>query len=362
MFLTSTQIKHLLRNLNQKMIKIPFGIVGGYHGYNLGDMALGASIIEVLSAQGKPSGLQTIYNLEKWPTTQFAIVGGGAVGYNDSLGKVAERYKDDYSKVALLGVDFMEETYSEECLDLIRGASYVSGRSKSQAEKLMKSTGRAEIFHHPDIAFSLFSGAQHQKKSTKEQVSKKKLMINVLPLYGSVKNGKLQPLEKYKSERPGLFDNFHQMHVSYKQGLRRLVKNAVAEGYQVETIPFTLQDAAYGHILLDELPVKHNPYHSNVLKMFKTISSADWVVATRLHATIFALKAGLKVTPIAYATKNELMLEELGVERSSFLSTQDLANGKNVIPPPITYNKEILKAWASTSREAIEKAIESVMK
>ncbi|TCD02686.1 polysaccharide pyruvyl transferase family protein [Pedobacter psychroterrae] len=359
MFLTSTQIKHLLRNLNQKMIKTPFGIVGGYHGYNLGDMALGASIIEVLSAQGKPSGLQTIYNLEKWPTTQFAIVGGGAVGYNDSLGKVAARYKDHYGKVALLGVDFMEDTYAEDCLELIRGAAFVSGRSKSQAEKLMKSTGRAEIFHHPDIAFSLFSGVQPTKRN---QTAKKKLLINVLPLYGSVKNGKLQPLEKYKSERPGLFDNFHQMHVSYKQGLRRLVKNAVAEGYSVETIPFTLQDEAYGHILLDDLPVKHHPYHSNVLKMYKTISSADWVVSTRLHATIFALKAGIKVTPIAYATKNELMLEELGVERSSFLTTQDLANGKNVIPPPIVYNKEVLKAWGATSREAIEKAIESVMK
>lgn len=360
--LSYTQIRHVSRSIQQWISKIQVGVVGGYHGGNLGDMALGEAVKSVLSSQGIDSGLQTIYNLQKWPKAPFAIVGGGAVGYADSLSHVAERYKGKYNKVGLLGVDFNEESYPSSCVNLVRNAAFVSCRSKEQAERLIKLTGRKQVLHHPDIAFSLLREfCLEQRENIGRTKSKKLLLINVLPLYGQIINGQIFPSGKFKNERPELHVGFQTMQNSYKVIISSIVNKALKEGYAVETIPFTPQDKEFGEILLEDLPVKHNEYHPDPLKMLNKIATADWVIATRLHATIFALKAGVQLTPIAYATKNELMLQELGIKRQMFLSTTDLANGCTQVPEPIRVDSEVISACERSSHTAINECIASLM-
>jgi hypothetical protein len=83
-------------------------VIGGYHGGNLGDMALGIATQKVIKRLGYKSCLKTIYSIGKlpYPKISHAILGGGAIGYEDSLSKVQKLYFNDLSKVALLGVDF----------------------------------------------------------------------------------------------------------------------------------------------------------------------------------------------------------------------------------------------------------------
>src|SRR5690606_10799857 len=138
------------------------------------------------------------------------------------------------------------------------------------------------------------------------------------------------PLKQYQSERPELFQNFDVMHESYSRGIRFAVQEAIDNGYSVETIPFTSQDEAFGRYLLQGFKVKHHLYHDNPFKMLKNISGADTVIPTRLHATIFAIKTGANIRPIAYATKNVQMLEEAGISAESFLTSGDLANKQSV--------------------------------
>ena len=361
MFISEIQINHIARFASQYFSRPEVGIVGGYHGGNLGDIALGISIKNLLDEIKVNSGLQTIYNLERWPETTFAILGGGAIGYTDSLVRVAKRYKNNYKHVGLLGVDFNEKEYPNACLDLIRGAAFVSGRSKKQAERLIQLTGRKDIFHHPDIAFSLLNDFCSQQRSTISNNKQKKLLINVLPLYAQVQNSKVIPVEKYYTERPELYKEFQTMHDSYKAIIRRIVSEALNDGYVVETIPFTPLDDQYGKLILKDLPVRHAEYHSDPIRMIKHMATSDWVIATRFHATIFALKLGVKLTPIAYATKNELMLQELGLSRSSFLTTGDLANGIDQALEPVKVDSNIVTQWELSSKKAINDCINMTM-
>ena len=360
MFVTQTQIKHVTRNIHQRLNKIQVGIIGGYHGGNLGDMALGYSVRQLLDLRSIKSGLQTIYNLNKWPKTPFGIVGGGAVGYTDSLRKLIDRYKGNYDHIAFLGVDFNEENYPVDCIELIREAAFVSCRSKSQALRLMNLTGRGDIGYHPDLAFSLLNDYCDYQRINPFRKNNKKLFVNIVPLYGKVNNGTISPLLQYKSERPNLYKNFFRMHDSYKEVLREIVLKALGEGYEVESLPFTESDAEYARIILDGLPVRHVVYNSDPVRMLKKITTADWVLATRYHATIFGLKAGVKLSPIAYAIKNELLLEELGVERTKYLSTDDLTNGIDQAPKPITVDPDKIKSWEINSISAINFCIDKM--
>lgn len=358
--MSAIQVKHRLRNIQQKVFGVPVAVVGGYHGGNLGDMALGYSVATDLQDHHIKSGLQTIYNLSKWPKAKYAIIGGGAVGYSESLLKVADRYMGNFDHVSLLGVDFNEKEYSEECLDLIRGAAYVSGRSQSQAERLIAISGRKDIHFHPDIAFSLYRDFCEQQRKTVAANRPKKMMLNLIPLYGKIKNGEVVPVEEYRSERPELYDSFARMLQTYADMTRAIVTKALADGYEVETIPFTPEDGEYGEIILKGLNVKHGEYHCDPLKMIKHMASAGIILATRYHTTIFALKLGIPLIPIAYAVKNEMLLHELGVDRSHYLSTDDLAKGTTVIPEPITVDAALITTYENRSRAAIDASIDAL--
>jgi hypothetical protein len=364
------QAQHASRFIRQFIANPEVGVIGGYHGANLGDMALASSVKEVLDQSHIKSGIQTIYNLERWKSTPYAIIGGGAVGYIDCLKRVMHRYKGNYNKVSLLGVDFTERVYPEECIDFIKNVAFLSSRSKTQVTRLKQMTGRTDIDHHPDIAYSLYRDfcdirRHHLNKSSEEaqglHTNKSKLLlVNVLPLYADFHDGKILPIEGYRAERPELYDQFQQMHAAYKNVLRATVQQALDEGYKVETIPFTPEDGQYGKMILDKLPVQHLPYHSNPRKMMLKMATADRVIATRYHATIFAIKLGLEVLPIAYATKNESMLQELGIDRKQYLSTGDLAEGKSGVLPFIRCNTALVADWEQASADSIAKAIEKL--
>ena len=362
MAFSSAHLSHVLRNLKQRVFKPSVGIIGGYHGGNLGDIALGESVATVLRQQGISAGLQTIYNLDKWPKTDIAILGGGAVAYSDSLGRVANRYKGNFNKVAMLGLDFNEKSYPQACIDLIKGASFVSCRSDDQANKLKALVGRKDVFSHPDIAFSLMNDfcLERRKSLGKDKSGSKKMLLNLVPLYGKFNNGVFVASEQYKQERPELYENFDQMQNSYKTVVRTLVEEALNAGYTIENIPFTPADKTYGEYILNGLPVKHLEYNSDPIAMIKYMATADWVVPTRFHATIFALKLGLKVTPFAYAKKNELMLQGVGIEREKFLSTTDLAKGVSVPLPPVTPDYDKVLLAEQESLQAIKNCISKV--
>ncbi|GAB4016645.1 hypothetical protein GCM10028808_45740 [Spirosoma migulaei] len=360
MAITLAQVQHASRYLSQVLKPVRVGVIGGYHGVNLGDIALGTSVTNILKSKKISTGLQTIYNLEKWkwPKSPYAIVGGGAVGYSDSLLQISKRYKSLYKNIGLLGVDFNEKNYSVEIIEFLKQTAWLSCRSQIQAKFLKEITNRLDITVHPDLAFSLIP---HYCLEQRENVIKaKKMMVNIVPLYSKIIDGKFHPLAQYKTERPELYQSFNIMQECYKSALRSQVIKAIENGYEVETIPFTPADEIASKIILEGLKVEHAAYHSNPIKMIKKMANAERIIATRYHATIFALKLGANLTPIAYALKNESLLQELGFSRNSFLSAEDIAKGNLNFPDPIQCKSDIISKWENQSVSAINSCINSL--
>lgn len=337
---STAQVGHLLRRVSQSVVKPRIGIIGGYHGINAGDLALGYSVRQQLERIQISSGLQTIYNLDRWrwPVTEQAIIGGGAVGYNDALGKVYKRYKSNLKKVALLGVDFNEQEYTESAMELLHNAKWISCRSVEQAERLRSLTQRKDIGEHPDLAFALQFDTIHSQK--KANHLKPVFLVNVVPLYAKIIQGEMFPVKQYAKERPELYESWSIMNTRYVQYVRGLVKEALHRNYRVETLPFTPMDEAAGKLIFKNLPVLHNPYVPDPNYLINKIQWSHTVFATRFHATIFGMKLGKKMIPFAYARKNERLLESLGMPAHLFYTPVQLKTTTPEINIDATYQFE----------------------
>lgn len=334
-------------------------VIGGYHGVNLGDMALGYSVIEILKYKGVSGSLQTIYTLDKypWPLTKYAIVGGGAIGYKESLLKVVNRYQGNFNKVALLGVDYNEASYEDNFKSLMKDAAWISCRNRNQASFIENMIDRKNVVSHPDLAFSY---RKEFCKSQRTKAKKKVLLVNVVPLYGNIVDGKMVPSENYKNERPELYQNYNTMVDNFIEGVRAIVTEALSEGYRVESIPFTPADETMAKIVLKDLNVLHNTYSDSPEEMLTKMGSAEKIFATRYHATIFAFKLGAKVIPMAYAKKNEFLLTELGFKREEFISSADLANGNKMASNYIKVEEEIINEWETRCHTILCNCVDSL--
>jgi hypothetical protein len=354
------RLKKIGRLINQQLGRNTVAVIGGYHGINLGDMTLGYSVLELLKAKGIKACLQTIYTLDKypWPVTKYAIVGGGAIGYKDSLIKVVNRYQGNFDKVALLGVDYNEPNYEDNFKSLMQNSAWISCRNKNQAAFIEKLIKKKEIISHPDLAFSY---RKEFCKLQRTRIKKKVLLINVVPLYGNIVGGKLIPSENYKQERPELYQNYTTMINQYKIGVRAIIKNAIEEGYRIESIPFTPGDESMAKLIMKDLNVIHNKYSDNPNAMLSKMASAEKVFATRYHATIFAFKLGAKVIPMAYAKKNEFLLTELGFKSTDFISSTDLANGKAILNHYINVQEEIISEWETECHSILTNCINQLL-
>eukprot|EP01093_Parvamoeba_rugata_P006969 TRINITY_DN2108_c0_g1_i1.p1 TRINITY_DN2108_c0_g1~~TRINITY_DN2108_c0_g1_i1.p1 ORF type:complete len:257 (-),score=50.43 TRINITY_DN2108_c0_g1_i1:3-773(-) len=245
------RFNQMLRLSKQWFLPTRVAIIGGYHGGNLGDIALGLSVKEVFDLNNITSGLQTIYTLDKlpWKKIDYGVIGGGSVGYIDSLQRVSLRYKSNFKNISLLGVDYPLDDYSDESvMELLTSASILSCRSNEQGVKLSSITNRKDVSIHPDLAYS------YQKKLCKKMRNDKKekiLLINVVPLYGNFKNGRLEPIDNYRDERPELYENYDLMVTTYKNEIREIAKRHIEEGYKIESIPFTPGDKLMAEFILE---------------------------------------------------------------------------------------------------------------
>jgi len=345
LFINSPRFNQLSRRFRQQLSIPDVAVIGGYHGVNLGDMALGAAVSRQLQNRNISSGLQTIYNLErwKWPLTNFAILGGGACGYNSALEPLYNRYKSKLDRVALLGVDFNENHFSSKSLALLSECKWISCRSIEQAQSLRSITQRADIQVHPDLAFSLSFDDMRPLDHCK--IGKPVFLMNVVPLYGKIVDNQIIRNQQYQKERTSLYESWHVLYDNYRTYVRKLAEIAIDQGYRVETISFSPLDELAAKIILDQLPVSHHAYSDDLTLMVKKMSLADLVFATRYHATIFALKLGLYLIPFAYAKKNEHLFNLLNIPENQYFTPEDLISDRIFSHDltPVNYDHQQIK-------------------
>jgi hypothetical protein len=319
------RFQHKLNWLSQFFDTSNIAITGGYHYGNLGDMAMGISVKEFLAMKGIGANLQTIYNFNSWPNRKFTILGGGAIGYKYSLDKVHKKLKGNYDNLGILGVDFNEPTYPDYLLEMLSKAAFVSTRSQSQKDQLNALLNRQDIVSIPDIAFAYkVSSFSKMRSSINEKKYPPRLLINIVPLYGQLKGDILIPSKQYELERPEIIKNHSDILASYIELIQYHVHEALRNNIEVIHIPFTPSDEAYAKLILKDKKIFHLPYSSNPESLLYRINSTDQFLSTRFHATLFGMRGGAKVLPIAYAHKNEELLKELGWETNEYYQLNQL--------------------------------------
>jgi polysaccharide pyruvyl transferase WcaK-like protein len=262
--------------------------------------------------------------------------------------------------VAFLGVDFNDQYYSERSLEFLKKVRWISCRSKDQVLKLEAMTGRKDIVSHPDIAFSLPVKSVLSKESL--QLTQK-LLLNIVPLYGKIEKDKIVPLAQYASERPELYRNWDKIQNGYAELIRYTVDQYLSQGYSVESLPFTPMDQAAAGIILKGLSVNHHAYYPNPNKIIEIVKNANSFFATRYHATIFGLKANLKMIPFAYAKKNEQLMNDLQIHSGSYFQPRDFSDGyspdRQLIP--VSYNHDIVKQLQLAANQTINDCINHLL-
>lgn len=316
-------IKHSSRCIIQHLNKPELAIIGGYHLGNFGDMLLGNSIKEICTQKGIRSGLQTIYNLEKWPKINHAIIGGGAVGYEYSLQKLIKRYKNNPENLGFLGVDFNEKQYSKESIQFLKDVKFITCRSETQQIKIKNLTSRNDILFHQDLAFSFRRNFFKEIKLVPSE-RKPKLFINILPLYATLKNDKLIPNLHYQNENPHFFEHFDEYQKAYLKLIVEIIQIGKENNFEIETLPFSFQDESMAKTFILDKSIKQNKYDINIQNNINRIKHNDWVFSTRLHVTIMAIKAGAKLTAFTYADKNVRLLNDLNIKENQFIKLEDL--------------------------------------
>jgi len=349
--------RHILRNLLQKLTTTNVAVIGSYHGGNVGDMALGTTIQKILASQGIASDLQTLHNLEKWPKRTFAIIGGGAVGYNEALQKVYDRYVGQFDKVAFIGVDFNEKDYSETSKILLNNAAFISCRSQHQQAKLSQILNRTDIQYHPDIVFAMNMPQQKAGASKRP-----KFLINAIPLYGFFEKGKLQPEVQFKQEKPEIYTHFETVHTHYRKYMLDLAMRFKTQGFDVETLPFSTEDELYCEAFFQNIDfIKHNRYTSEPSKIAALVQSADTILATRYHATILGIRNRKNIFPLAYASKNEELLQKIS---SNTLSNKILCieNFLKKVEPAsnFEYDENIVSNMETDAQRGINRALQAL--
>ena len=199
--------------------------------------------------------------------------------------------------------------------------------------------------------------------SQQSDLSEKKLLMNIVPLYGRVQNDNIIPGGQYASERPALYNNWDTMQKGYKALIYATIDDYISQGYAVETLPFTPMDHVAAKILLKGLKVHHHPFCPDPYRVFTRIQTASVFFASRYHATIFGLKANVNIIPFAYAKKNEQLLNDLQIDASHFHTPDDFTNVDFTIKKirPINYDLRQVKHLQSDANLAIQKCVDTLL-
>lgn len=327
------QIEHRMRWGTQQIFRPDIAVVGGYHHGNLGDMAMGYAVARRIKANSADCALQTIYNLDRWPTAKRAIVGGGAVGYSECLRQLAARYGNDPERVAILGVDFNDPEALDKHAEFLKRVAFITCRSARQASNLTRVLGRTDVTWHPDLCFSLYEPPNEdiQARNSRRPI----FGINCVPLFLKKSGQRFVPGTSYMSEisreSPDLLPHIETLGLVYSELVRNVCLQAQRVGFSVLHIPFTPLDDMFARAVLTSGGITFVPYTSSVRSVLSSIAQCQQFFTTRFHSLVLSLLRRCAIIPFCYASKCDRLLEDLGIAGESVIRLTDLLQGTSAI-------------------------------
>lgn len=330
-----------LRSKNSSLV-----VLGGYHGENTGDWAMGEAILIAAAEQNIDARTVAMRDAQTvGESTKHVIIGGGAVATPEVLEVVAEVWAKNEFRVTMVGVDFSANMgeFSSLVQRMCQASTSIGLRHGNQYERVRKWANNSDTYVHADLAFSLPPPAVPNSKS-------RTLAVNVLPLYhmhasGAFKAG--SPLsDMYKRNNSGFYGKIEEIANAYVNFVQTYTAEYVANGYRIIHVPFAPEDDAFARAILPKHTVFY-PFTLDLAKLETVISNSEVFLPTRFHALVAGLRTHSNIVPLAYAGKAEQLLTDFGVENEKIINREKLISNKN--------------AWAlfSPSQESINRSVES---
>jgi polysaccharide pyruvyl transferase WcaK-like protein len=120
---------------------------------------------------------------------------------------------------------------------------------------------------------------------------------------------------------------------NYIQIFRDLVGQRVDQGKTVVHVPFCAEDDLFARVALRGLDVQFQKFVPDVNCVIQQVARCEAFVATRYHALVFALGCGRPVFTVAYASKSQNLLDDIGVPQDAYITNKDLELNDSVQLP-----------------------------
>ncbi len=328
----ASRLDHRSRWLRQWISRPDIAVVGGYHSGNLGDMALAWSTVGQIknrTERGNSIGVQTIYNLEKWPAAGRVVVGGGALLNSKTVKSLRAHTNNSPEKVGIIGVDLSKGKLDREDVDFLRQVAFLSFRSDFSLQEAQQDYKLHNARVAPDVVFSNDESLFFSHKEEKQAAPM--LGINVVGGLG-----------RYRARTPEIDKALHQMYLRW---MRDTITGYLDSGYSVSSIPFTHNDERVCRENFADLPIHHQRYSHDVKVTVARIRQCETFISSRFHALIFGALLHKKLIPFCYARKNYALSEEfLHIRTFGFRELERaLGEGSDISPTqPLKVRPETL--------------------
>ena len=315
------QFRHRLRFVQQILSPPAIAVVGAYHYENVGDMALAAVGRAHWPGPVQPA-LQTSANIAKWPGQPITLVCGGAIITEDFIVQLRHRFGQNPERLGLIGMELARSPnpLTHDSVAFLASLPFVAFRNSDQISLFSDYglPGAPRLI--PDIVFAAPFASKQPRQSADTSISPHPLQSATGPqvLGVNVTAGTGRDRDLSRTERATIRD-------VKRTFFRAAVEDALGRGWQVEHVPFAISDDNAAREVLDGLSVRFAPFTSDPTKVFAHIARMSAFAPSRYHALIFAILAGLPVTPFLYARKNYWLAADFlpGLEPFGFREALD---------------------------------------
>lgn len=319
-----------LSNALQQVSRAPISVIGAYNTSNVGDLAMGRTIQAIAESMGLNVRLNSFGATSLAPRPHKVVMGGGELGNRAYFSALREWSGNRPDKLAILGVNASSDIaeLDDDLKQFLMGLVFISQRTKSAAQVLGELLQR-KVHYQPDITFAMplvFGWDSNQKNTSSNTVG-----ISVCPLYMSVENqarlvASREHLRLFQNYNPAMAEALPSIGINYANTMKKVVQLLESKGKKVIHIPFTPVDDLFAKSIFKKSRVEYVPFRSNSKLVLNKISTCEKFIATRFHAHIFGLMAGVPVISIAYAQKCQSLWSDIELAKSDQIDRLAIAN------------------------------------
>lgn len=306
-------------------------IVGCYNTSNVGDLALGWTLRQLVRRQGRRCQLQSFGVVQRFPAPQDVIIGGGsilALKPTGPLTTIEPHYGNSASNAVIVGVSgpLDSDQCSDKMMNFLRTVPYFSVRSKEDRTILSDIIGR-DIIVQPDIAFGLaaaFGISLEGDRDHKKPVMGISVCPHIIHRHGRLLRSNPEPSTWFQKHLPAEAAVYDKLGPAYVETVVRVIQSYRDRGWTVRCISFAVEDYLFARSVLKNSGVEFVPYTADPVAVFRHVSSCSALIATRFHAHVFALLAKVPVLSIAYAPKCKHLWQDLDLPAETQVTLLDM--------------------------------------